>query len=856
MRRGSTGGTAQAGDNQVLPITWSDNDITLWPGESQTLTATYRAALLHGASPVVSVYGWNVPAATFAAPDSSAAATAVHNADVSAHLQHFGVAAGTPTGSVSPQPGVGTPPGTGGAQPTAATASSKPKAPAWTVSSVASSPDTTPATSFTQGDSADTYTLVVKNTGNAPTDGTTPVTLTDIVDPNISMTSISGAGWTCDTSDDPTEVCTETGGSGGGPAVLQPGQSYPPITLTVQVPLGTGFGTQESTDGLHVTNGVIVTGGAASQPSTSLASPTPIVGLPGLTADNAIDGAFRQGGTGRYEITVLNTGGAPTTGSSSDPISATITAMPTGVTVQALYGSGWTCSLTAITTPVTEPADTCYRSDVLAGENGEEPPITVVASVATTAAATGNETVKIDGGGNVGGPSSVSAATTVQQAADLNAASGHPGAFAQGDSADSYTLTVSNVDGPNAPTTGGPALGLVWVTDSLPWGLTATSMSGSGWTCRVDALTCYRTDTLAAGSSYPLISLTVKVAADAPASVTNSVTVGGGGMTSGANSSTSAGGQTGTDPTTISQSGPAGTPPTPPVPAQLSISSSHAGAFGQGDAAASYTLKVSNGASAGLTTGMVVVSDGLPAGLTPAEMTGAGWSCSLAAPTLPVSAASRRTTVYNTFQPQPTCYRFDSLPPGGSYPPITLAVAVANNTQPSVTNDATVAGGSSAAADDTDATAVSQLPQLVVTSYDSAGGVPYAPFGRGGASQHDVYHVTVANDGFAPTSGTVTFAADLPGGVQALSIAAPGWSCDAASASCRTNPGVTLAAGQQDQITLTVGVTGDAPADLQTFLQASGGGQSPAAGLDENNDYSTVSNGGEYADPTYVQPAH
>ena len=851
VRRGASAGTPQAGDNQVLPITWSDNDVTLWPGESQTLTATYRSSLLHGAAPVVSVYGWNVPDASFAAPQSAAAVAAVHTAEDAAHLQHFGVANGTPTGSVTAQPGVGTPPGTG----TAVRATSKAKAPALTVTSVANSPDTTPATSFTQGDSADSYTLTVRNTGSAPTDGSTPVTLTDIVDPNISMTSISGSGWACDTSNDPTEVCTETGGSGGGPAVLQPGQSYPPITLTVQVPLGTGFGTQESTDGLHVTNGVTVSGGAPSQPTTSLASPTPIVGVPSLTADNAVDGAFRQGSTGRYEITVQNAGGAPTSGSSSDPVTATISAMPTGVTVRALYGSGWTCNQGAITTPVTEPADTCYRSDVLAGDNGEEPPITVVARIASNAPATGNETVKVTGGGNAGGAASVSAATTVQQAADLNAASSHAGSFAQGDSADSYMLTVSNVDGPNAATTGGPALGLVWVTDSLPWGLTATAMSGPGWTCRVGSLTCYRTDTLAAGSSYPPIALTVKVAADAPAAVTNSVTVAGGGMTSGANSSTSAGGQTGTDPTTISQSGPAGTPPTPPAPAQLSVSSSPAGGFGQGDAADSYTLTVSNAAAAGPTTGMVVVGDALPAGLTPVELTGDGWTCSLAAPTLPTAAASRRTTVYNTFEPQPTCYRFDSLPAGDSYPPITLAAAVANNAQPSVPNDATVAGGGSAAADGTDATAVRQLPQLVVSSYDSAAGVPYAPFGRGGASQRDVYHVTVANDGFAATSGAVSFAADLPGGVTALSISAPGWSCDTASATCHTNPGVSLAAGQQDQLTLTVGVAGDAPADLQTLLQASGGGQIPAAGLDENNDYSTVSNGGAYVDPTYVQPA-
>ena len=48
------------GDNEVLPIAWSDNDITLFPGESQTLTATYNPSLLQGATPVVSIQGWNL----------------------------------------------------------------------------------------------------------------------------------------------------------------------------------------------------------------------------------------------------------------------------------------------------------------------------------------------------------------------------------------------------------------------------------------------------------------------------------------------------------------------------------------------------------------------------------------------------------------------------------------------------------------------------------------------------------------------------------------------------------------------------------------------------------------------------
>ncbi|WP_326952031.1 glycosyl hydrolase 2 galactose-binding domain-containing protein [Amycolatopsis sp. NBC_01286] len=43
----------------VLPVTWTDNQVSLWPGESATLTATYRTADLKGATPSVRVAGWN-----------------------------------------------------------------------------------------------------------------------------------------------------------------------------------------------------------------------------------------------------------------------------------------------------------------------------------------------------------------------------------------------------------------------------------------------------------------------------------------------------------------------------------------------------------------------------------------------------------------------------------------------------------------------------------------------------------------------------------------------------------------------------------------------------------------------------
>jgi exo-1,4-beta-D-glucosaminidase len=48
-----------AGGRPVLPILWSTNDVTLWPGESLTLSAHFAAQ--GAARAVVEVSGWNVP---------------------------------------------------------------------------------------------------------------------------------------------------------------------------------------------------------------------------------------------------------------------------------------------------------------------------------------------------------------------------------------------------------------------------------------------------------------------------------------------------------------------------------------------------------------------------------------------------------------------------------------------------------------------------------------------------------------------------------------------------------------------------------------------------------------------------
>ncbi|MFF1609486.1 carbohydrate-binding protein [Amycolatopsis sp. NPDC058278] len=54
----------------VLPVRWTDNQVSLWPGESATLTATYRTADLKGAKPSVRVAGWNTGTKTIPADGS------------------------------------------------------------------------------------------------------------------------------------------------------------------------------------------------------------------------------------------------------------------------------------------------------------------------------------------------------------------------------------------------------------------------------------------------------------------------------------------------------------------------------------------------------------------------------------------------------------------------------------------------------------------------------------------------------------------------------------------------------------------------------------------------------------------
>jgi uncharacterized repeat protein (TIGR01451 family) len=215
----------------------------------------------------------------------------------------------------------------------------------------------------------------------------------------------------------------------------------------------------------------------------------------------------------------------------------------------------------------------------------------------------------------------------------------------------SFSIEVENV-GPV------PSSGLVTVTDTLPSGLTATSVAGPGWACVIapskTQFACARTDALTPGASFPPIDLQVAVATSAPlGSLTNTATVTGGGDTNPANNSDSA---------TV----------TVTVAPDLTITKSHDGEFSPGQVGAAYTILVSN-VSTVVHTGLVVVGDILPSGVTATGISGTGWSCSLA--TL-------------------RCSRNDNLAAGASYPLITVTVNVAPNFSGTLTNYAAVFGES------------------------------------------------------------------------------------------------------------------------------------------------------------------
>jgi len=216
-----------------------------------------------------------------------------------------------------------------------------------------------------------------------------------------------------------------------------------------------------------------------------------------------------------YTIMVGNAGLGPTTGT----VTVTDT-LPAGLTFKGISGTDWTLSSSSSGQTVI-----VTNSDIV--QNGASfSPLVITVAVADNAPASVTNMATVAGGGELNTTNdSVSDITAITQVADLTITKTDSGNFHQGDTADTYTITVKNNSG------SGPTSGLVTVTDPVPSGVTPTAASGTGWTTSISGqtVTATRSDALAAGSSYPALMIKVSVASNAPASVTNIATVSGGG---------------------------------------------------------------------------------------------------------------------------------------------------------------------------------------------------------------------------------------------------------------------------------------------------------------------------------------
>jgi len=576
---------------------------------------------------------------------------------------------------------------------------------------------------FTQGQQGAAYTVTVSNGANAgPTSGT--VTVTDTVPAGLTLVTMAGTGWTC-----VANSCTRSDALAGG-------MSFP-ITVTVNVAANA---TSPQVNMASVSGGGSVSPPAAADSTIITTSSAP---SPALAVTKSHMGNFTQGQhSAQYTVTVSNAANAAASSGTVIVTDTTLTAVaqdiatsfsgtsnPNGVWSYGQYvesppafslltgqdAAFPTCSLpywsdagypdvianntgsTVSCGTVTVPTDMLWIHPTNTGGTD--------AAVRWTAPSSG--TYEITGSYSALDSTSTTDSILVNGTSVFSTFICNPGNGKTCNTVNTLTpfsvvetLTAgSTVDFTvNCCTQPGQTFlfdstGLTGAIDSNLSGLSLVSMFGQGWTCGPPnnaANVCTRSDALAPGSNYPPITVLVNVGVNTPSPETNTVTLSGGG--SAPNSAS--------DSAVINPIGP-------PL---LAIAKSHTGNFTQGQQGATYTVTVSNGATAGPTSGTVTVADTIPAGLTLASMAGTGWTCVAA-----------------------SCTRSDALAAGASYPAITVTVNVASNANSPQVNMARVSGGGSvappAASDSTVITTSANVTLTITPGGNGTGTVTSSPAG-------------------------------------------------------------------------------------------------------------------------------
>ena len=227
-----------------------------------------------------------------------------------------------------------------------------------------------------------------------------------------------------------------------------------------------------------------------------------------LLLEKRHDGDFTAGRNHTYRLTVTNLGPGRTQG-----VVTVTDILPPGLTPLTMEGKNWTCNAGSAT---------CTTEEPLWSHPWVYPTISLTVHVSQDTPSRITNVAEVSGGGDAAPTNNrASDPTSVGTAPDLAITLTHAGNFAHGQSGKTYTITVGNA---GSAASSGP----VTVTDTLPAGMSATAMSGSGWACELASRTCVRSEPLSGGTSYPPITLTVSIDGTTASSAINLASVSGG----------------------------------------------------------------------------------------------------------------------------------------------------------------------------------------------------------------------------------------------------------------------------------------------------------------------------------------
>lgn len=228
--------------------------------------------------------------------------------------------------------------------------------------------------------------------------------------------------------------------------------------------------------------------------------------LPDMTVSLTHVGNFNAPGQVTYTLTVTNSGLAATEGQT-----VTLQYPVPGFIVAPTPGVGWSCGFQG-------NVYTCTNSlNLNPGQSFS--PITIQATFfPPPGQASFTTTATVSGGGEANLTNDTSNDTAAVLFADMAVSLTANGTFKQGEVGDTYTLLLRNAGA-------GFTSGSIVANVTLPSGVTPTALGGTGWNCTLGTLSCNRPDLLTPGSTYPPITVSVNIAANAPATLAASASV-------------------------------------------------------------------------------------------------------------------------------------------------------------------------------------------------------------------------------------------------------------------------------------------------------------------------------------------